>query len=453
MRCEGCGEELPEGAVFCPSCGHAVEGPRGAGERDDASAEQGDATPASGDGGTNVLAAPDGATTVMAPGDDATTLLPSQDGATTLLGSDEATRVAARAQAEPEGDGLDVPVDDLSSPAPTRYCMNCGERIPADCAFCPSCGCPTDQPVAPPVPSEELGGQPLGDVPPRRRHTGAVVAAVVLALVVLGCAGVVGAHYFGLLGDPAFLSFLPMREEPDDGEGQAEQADDAESEQDEDKDEEESEEEPELVELDDLTGLSEQEARSAIAAEGLSVGTIDHEYSDEVLEGRVISQSVAPGEVEEGTVVDLVVSDGPDPAAQDDGRTSERTSDGHRYEVVTEAMTWEEAQAWCEANGCHLATIGSQSEWEDVLALMQGSGREIFWLGATRDGSGDFAWVDGTPFSFTAFAAGEPNDDGGVEDYLAVYDVEGSWGWYDAPNDLEPYYKSDRMAFVAEWDA
>lgn len=66
------------------------------------------------------------------------------------------------------------------------------------------------------------------------------------------------------------------------------------------------------VEVPDVTGISESAASSSLKASKLSVGEVTHEHSDSVEKGLVISQSVSSGnEVNEGTTVDLVVSDGP----------------------------------------------------------------------------------------------------------------------------------------------
>lgn len=63
--------------------------------------------------------------------------------------------------------------------------------------------------------------------------------------------------------------------------------------------------------------LSEAEAIQEIEALGLTVGKVTRSYSDSVVEGKVISQSVAQDtEVAKGTAVDLVISAGKDPAKQ-----------------------------------------------------------------------------------------------------------------------------------------
>ncbi|MBQ1326430.1 MAG: Stk1 family PASTA domain-containing Ser/Thr kinase [Eubacterium sp.] len=66
------------------------------------------------------------------------------------------------------------------------------------------------------------------------------------------------------------------------------------------------------VEVPVVTGISESAASSSLKASKLSVGNVTYEHSDSVEKGLVISQSVGSGnQVNEGTSVDLVISDGP----------------------------------------------------------------------------------------------------------------------------------------------
>jgi serine/threonine-protein kinase len=69
---------------------------------------------------------------------------------------------------------------------------------------------------------------------------------------------------------------------------------------------------PELVEVPDLVGLTENEAIALIQDAELSVGSRDGARSDEFEEGRVIETDPdANSEVEKGTPVDFLVSQGP----------------------------------------------------------------------------------------------------------------------------------------------
>ena len=61
--------------------------------------------------------------------------------------------------------------------------------------------------------------------------------------------------------------------------------------------------------------LTQEDAEAQITGLGLKVGKVDRYYSDEYDEGRVMWQSKEPGEeVDKGTVIDLWVSKGPEPA-------------------------------------------------------------------------------------------------------------------------------------------
>lgn len=65
------------------------------------------------------------------------------------------------------------------------------------------------------------------------------------------------------------------------------------------------------VTIPDVRGMSEADAKSTIEQSGLQVANVTSEYSDNVDEGDIISQSPEPGQtVEQGTSIDLVVSSG-----------------------------------------------------------------------------------------------------------------------------------------------
>jgi len=65
----------------------------------------------------------------------------------------------------------------------------------------------------------------------------------------------------------------------------------------------------EQIEMPDLTGKTEEEAKVVIEEEGLSIGTVAEEDSDSVEKGKVISQApAAGGMVDKGTAVDLKIS-------------------------------------------------------------------------------------------------------------------------------------------------
>lgn len=66
-----------------------------------------------------------------------------------------------------------------------------------------------------------------------------------------------------------------------------------------------------------VVGQADADAQNAIKNAGLTIGTVTYDYSDSVAQGIVISQSVEGGKkVSAGTTVDLVISNGPEPAAK-----------------------------------------------------------------------------------------------------------------------------------------
>jgi eukaryotic-like serine/threonine-protein kinase len=76
---------------------------------------------------------------------------------------------------------------------------------------------------------------------------------------------------------------------------------------------------PEQVEVPDVTGETEANARSALEGAGLRVGEISEEESQEAEPGTVLEQSPGPGEsVDEGGAVDLTVASEPEPVAVPD---------------------------------------------------------------------------------------------------------------------------------------
>ena len=191
------------------------------------------------------------------------------------------------------------------------------------------------------------------------------------------------------------------------------------------------------VEVPDVLGMDEHDAMDELRDAGLAVGDVDEDYSSEYPEGTVCEQSPDGGDdADEGSEVDLVISKGPEVVVE------------HRYQMVTRAMSWADAQSWCEANGGYLATIDSAEEYQEVLNALSGS-TTVCWLGGMRTGS-SWEWVDGEPFSYTAWASGEPNNDGGNEDRLALLKVNGAWSWYDVPSDVRGVYPDYRLCFVME---
>ncbi len=118
---------------------------------------------------------------------------------------------------------------------------------------------------------------------------------------------------------------------------------------------------------------------------------------------------------------------------------------GHRYKVFEHDGTWHEAKARCEAMGGHLACIESESEQRFVADLAEG---RYLSLGATdADAEDHWVWVNGSPFVFTCWLDGQPNNYGGDENYLATYD---GGDWVDVAAEGHGFWMP--TGFLCEWE-
>ena len=73
--------------------------------------------------------------------------------------------------------------------------------------------------------------------------------------------------------------------------------------------------------------------------------------------------------------------------------------EGSKYKLYTEGKTWEDAEATCQRDGGHLASVLSAKEQEEARAAM---GREDhMWIGATDSKEeGVWRWADGSPWGY-----------------------------------------------------
>jgi len=112
------------------------------------------------------------------------------------------------------------------------------------------------------------------------------------------------------------------------------------------------------------------------------------------------------------------------PAAEA-GRPADAVSfNGHSYKIFDEELTFHEAKKRCEVMGGYLACIETKEEQDFIAKLADGV---YLYLGATdEENEGEWKWVNGSPWKFTAWYEGQPNNYGDDEHYLATYD-DGDW--------------------------
>lgn len=121
---------------------------------------------------------------------------------------------------------------------------------------------------------------------------------------------------------------------------------------------------------------------------------------------------------------------------------------GHYYYVFEEGKSWEEAKAYCESKNGYLACFSAQGEADKVKPILlpeltaADDGLGGFWIGAYKESGtpAEWAWVNGSPVTFTNWADGQPDDSGTVvkvfaddglqwddspgEDHCPVYEIE-----------------------------
>lgn len=113
-------------------------------------------------------------------------------------------------------------------------------------------------------------------------------------------------------------------------------------------------------------------------------------------------------------------------------------------------MTWEEAKAYCELQGGHLATIANQEENDFIYNYIKEQGYESVYFGLELVNN-SWQWVTGEEFNYLNWADGEPNNSEYTERYGMFYYKYTDGKWNDGgPDTLNA--SSNNTAFICEWD-
>ena len=88
---------------------------------------------------------------------------------------------------------------------------------------------------------------------------------------------------------------------------------------------------------------------------------------------------------------------------------------GSKYKLYRESKTWPDAEATCQEEGGHLASVLSEGDQEELRAAM---GKEdLMWTGATKQ-EGVLRWSDGSPLGYHNWAADYGNKQ---DNYNCIY--------------------------------
>lgn len=105
-----------------------------------------------------------------------------------------------------------------------------------------------------------------------------------------------------------------------------------------------------------------------------------------------------------------------------------RTEDGgngHYYARISEPLNWIAAKVRAEKLGGHLATITSEAENAFVAGVANAGPVAPCHCGGLKL-NGTWTWITGEPWGFTNWYAGEPNNQGGQENWLIFYSSTGA---------------------------
>ncbi|XP_033107417.1 macrophage mannose receptor 1-like isoform X2 [Anneissia japonica] len=103
------------------------------------------------------------------------------------------------------------------------------------------------------------------------------------------------------------------------------------------------------------------------------------------------------------------------------------------YKITTDAdLTFDAASAACQNIQAELASIHDE-DTQSFMSLKTEIAQKYLWVGLhDTSNEGKFEWLDGTPYDFTNWAPGEPNDYGSGEDCVHLAPWANSMGeWND----------------------
>ena len=92
------------------------------------------------------------------------------------------------------------------------------------------------------------------------------------------------------------------------------------------------------------------------------------------------------------------------------------------YFYGTDMKSWFGAEEHCKEEGGHLASVSTSAIEDYVLNEIEKRGMDWVWFGGNDiEKEGVWKWPDHTPWEFTSWAPGEPNNGGGNQDCLHSY--------------------------------
>lgn len=99
--------------------------------------------------------------------------------------------------------------------------------------------------------------------------------------------------------------------------------------------------------------------------------------------------------------------------------TSWLSWEGLEYAYFKTLLTWDEAEIVCTYHNGHLASVHDRDLGQHLFTLAGRNAKTPHHLGG-RSVGGVWHWTDGSTFDYTNWLVGEPNNQNGNEECLAV---------------------------------
>ncbi|MCF7837804.1 MAG: hypothetical protein K9N49_04170 [Candidatus Marinimicrobia bacterium] len=148
----------------------------------------------------------------------------------------------------------------------------------------------------------------------------------------------------------------------------------------------------------------------------------------------------------------IVVTGGAAPGPDPEPDPTYPAAPHNTYILMQQRATWEQARQAAEQRGGHLATITSPTEWNNILGqLGQTLLNKSVWLGGSDASTeGAWRWVTGEPWSYSRWAPGQPNNNGGAQHFLQLWGATGAnYQWDDNSDTTVDYYLLERAGHPA----
>lgn len=122
---------------------------------------------------------------------------------------------------------------------------------------------------------------------------------------------------------------------------------------------------------------------------------------------------------------------------------------GHTYAVLSGNYTWEDANAYCESIGGHLATLTTDDENAAVHSFVA-SQRVNVYFGLSKVENGVWKWVTGEEFDYSNWSE-ECNPEKNAEQYARFWAFSYPI-WYAAEGRYSDWMGTNTVFFICEWD-